>query len=239
MKHSIYISLLLICISVNAQTNVAPKVPEVDSIFSAKLTGDFFFEGKQYIGEQFYNKDWTEGNILLSTGENIYVKAIKYNGLFDELIWLNTFNYGKFKLDKAFIDEFWFKNTLGDNTHFKRINVCDTINVHRPDIFVEVAVQGKVTLYIQRKISIVGSENVSKNSITYSYDNIEAAPKYYIKLSSNHYLTMNKVRRRAFLNLFPEKKKTISKIIRDNRLNIKIESDFIKVIELMNKEIIL
>jgi len=47
---------------------------------------------------------------------------------------------------------------------------------------------------------------------------------------------MTKLRRLAFLRLFPEKKKPISKIIRDNHLNIKVESDFLKLIDLINKE---
>jgi hypothetical protein len=239
MKRYIYFLLLMICISTNAQTNVVTIVPKVDSVFLSKLTGEFFYEKKQYIGEQFFNNDWANGDILLSTGVTIYNKSLKYNGLLDELIWLNTFNFGKFKLDKSFIAEFWLKNILGVDIHFKQINVSDTSNIKQQCIFAEVKVNGKLSLYIQRKISVTGSENVYRNNVLYNYDDIEATPRYYIKLPSNHYLMLTNLRRRAFLKLFPEKKKTITKIIRVNHLNIKQESDFVRLIELMNNEVVL
>jgi len=239
MKRYIYLLLLIICISTNAQTNVVTIVPKVDSVFLSKLTGEFFYEKKQYIGEQFFNIDWANGDILLSTGVTICNKSLKYNGLLDELIWLNTYNFGKFKLDKSFIAEFWLKNILGADIHFKQINVSDTSNVKRQCVFAEVKVEGKLSLYIQRKISVIGSENVYRNGVLYSYDDIQATPRYYIKLPSNHYLMLTKLRRRAFLKLFPEKKKTIAKIIRVNHLNIKQESDFVRLIELMNNEVVL
>ncbi|MFA6580613.1 MAG: hypothetical protein WCS79_02310 [Paludibacter sp.] len=236
MKNYIFISMLMICISLNAQTNDLLKAPEVDSIFSSKLTGEFFYESKQYIGSQFFNKEWTDGDILLSTGEMIHDKFLKYNGLLDELVWLNKYNYGKFKLDKSFVKEFWLKNVNGSNLHFIKINVSDTSKVSGQDIFVEVEVEGKLSLYIQRKITKQWPQDVLVDNVLYRYDFIEATPKYYIKLPSNEYLVMTKLRRLAFLRLFPEKKKAISKIIRENHLNIKIESDFVKVIELMNQE---
>ena len=237
MKHFICISVLFICISTNAQINVRTIVPDVDSTFLPKLTGEFFYEGRQYVGDQYYNKDWVNGDILLSTGVMVYDKFLKYNGLFDELIWMNTTNFGIFKLDKTFVREFWLKNVLGSTIHFKQIDVSEANSSHKSDIFVEVGTEGKMSLYIQHKITVGGSENVSKNNILCSFDVLEATPRYYIKLPSASYFRMTKIRRRAFLKLFPEKKKAIGKIIRDNHLNISQESDFVKLIELMNEEI--
>ena len=235
MKHYINILLLLICISANAQTNVIQTIPDIDSTFTSKLTGEYFYENTHYIGEQFFNKDWTEGDILLSNGTMIYKKSLKYNGLLDELIWLNSSNYGKFKLDKSSISEFWLKNISDHDIHFKRINVRDTSLTRQPDIFAEVKVEGKLSLYIQRKVSVIGSENVRTDNTVISYDDLKNSPRYYIKLPSNQYLMLTKLRRRAFLRLFPEDKKAINKIIKDNHLKVKVESDFVKLIELMNQ----
>jgi len=235
MKHYINILLLLICITANAQTNVIQTIPDIDSTFTSKLTGEYFYENTHYIGEQFFNKDWTEGDILLSNGTMIYKKSLKYNGLRDELIWLNSSNYGKFKLDKSSISEFWLKNISDHDIHFKRINVRDTSLTRQPDIFAEVKVEGKLSLYIQRKVSVIGSENVRTDNTVISYDDLKNSPRYYIKLPTNQYLMLTKLRRRAFLRLFPEDKKAINKIIKDNRLKVKVESDFVKLIELMNQ----
>ena len=76
MKHYINILLLFICISANAQTNVIQRIPNIDSTFTSKLTGEFFYENTHYIGEQFFNKDWADGDILLSNGIMIYKKYL-------------------------------------------------------------------------------------------------------------------------------------------------------------------
>lgn len=237
MKYYLYFSFLLICTSINAQTNVQVKAPEVKSIFSPKLTGEAFVEKKGYKGEQFFNKDWQESDILLSTGEEIHGEKVKYNGLLDELIWVNISSFQQFKLDKSFISDFWLKNGTGSPNHFRRINVNDQKDVHSTDIYAEVGVEGKVSLFIQRRIKIVGEENLYQNGILYLSESIGAKPLYYIKSPSNHYLILSRIRKNAFLNLFPDKKKDIAKVMKENHLNLKIESDLVKLIEILNKEV--
>lgn len=236
MRHYIYISLLFICIATSAQVNVRTQIQAVDSTFLPKLTGDFFYESKLYLGEQYYNKDWMTGDILLSTGAMVYDKSLKYNGLFDELIWLNETNFGKFKIDKPFVREFWLKNNPYSTVHFKQINLNEPNTVNRQDIFAELRVEGNLSLFIQRKISINRTEFRYVNNVLCQYDVITATPRYYIKLPSNQYLMLTKLRRRAFLKLFPEKKKRIAKIIRTNDLDVSVESDFVRLIELMNND---
>jgi len=236
MKHSIYILFLFVCIASNAQTNVLQRIPDIDSTFSAELTGEFFFESKQYIGEQYFNNDWWDGDVLLSSGQRVNGKLLKYNGLFDELIWLNNSNYGKFKLDKLSVDEFWMRKKTGDTIHFKRINVGDTTSIHRMGIYTEVMVTGTLSLCIQRKISAVGYEDEYKNKVLGRYYNLKSKPLYYIKLPENQYLLINKLSNTSFLKLFPDKKDALSKIIRDNHFNAKNENEFVKLIELINRE---
>ena len=236
MKYTLYLAVLLICTSVNAQTNVPVKAPEVKTTFSPKLTGETYIEKKGYKGEQFFNKDWLESDILLSTGEEIHGEKVKYNGLLDELIWVNTSSYQQFKLDKSFINDFWLKNGTGTPNHFKRINVNEQKDTRSSDIFAEVGVEGKVSLFIQRRIKVVDEENIYQNGTLYLSESIGAKPLYYIKTPSNHYLILSRIRKNAFLNLFPEQKKDIAKIMKENHLNLKTESDLVKLIEVLNKE---
>lgn len=235
MKYYLNILLLLICVSANAQTNVVPKTPDVDSIFAPKLTGDFFFENTHCIGEQYFNKEWADGDILLSNGLLVTNKSLKYNGLVDELIWLNSSNFGKFRLDRSSVSEFWLKDISGLVSHFKRINVRDSSFTHQSDIFAEVKAEGNYSLYIQRKVIIVGSVNVKLENGLCSFDDLKNTPRYYIKHPSGQHSMLTKLRRRAFLKLFPENREAITKIIKENHLKVKVESDFVKLIELMNK----
>jgi hypothetical protein len=239
MKRHVYILLLtLICLSSNAQKVILTKAPDVDSIFSSKLTGDCFYEDKKYIGEQFLNKDWTKGDILLTTGEIIHDKLLKYNGLFDGLVWMNEYSYRMFQLHRSFVNEFWIVNTPGTKTHFKRICISDTSKINNKDIYMEVKAEGKISFYIQRRISIVGTENVKKNDIYYVCNVLEPTPVYYFKLPSNQYVMMSRLRPRAFLKLFPKNKKAINKLIREKHLNVRDENECTTLIELMNKEAI-
>ena len=236
MRHYIYFSFLLICMTIHAQTNDTTRISKVDSIFSPKLTGEAFFDDKHYVGCQYYKEDWSKGNILLSTGSLVYCEKMKYNGLFDEVIWTNTSNYGKFKVDKSFISEFWIKNALDSTIHFKKINISDPESVHRSCVFAEVGVEGKLSLYIQRKISVLSTENKYVDNKLYYFENIGDTPLYYLKLASNRYEMLRKIRRRTFLKLFPEQKKAISKVLKENHLNFESENDFVKVIDLLNKK---
>ena len=237
MKHYINILFLFICISTNAQMNVVQIVPEIDSTFSSKLMGDVFYENRNYVGSQFFNSDWWEGDILLSSGEMVNGKHLKYNGLLDELIWLNTRNLGKFKLDKSFVAEFWLRNTLGTNYHFKQIKVGDAKDIQQQSFFAEVKVEGELSLYIYHKISVVGSVNVRKDNVLLNYNNLENERIYYIKQPSDSFIALHKIRRQSFVSHFPQKAKTINRIIKANDLNIKLEDDFIRLIRLMNIEL--
>jgi len=220
----------------NAQTNALTKIPETDSIFFPRLTGETYIQNRGYEGEQYYNIDFAESDILLTNGKMLYGEKLKYNGLIDEVIWLNTSNLKFFKLDKFSISDFWLKNIKGKTIHFKRINLTEPTLDNQSDIFVEVMVEGKVSLYIQRRIDTYDTRVVEKDSKFYNSRKIRPNPLYYIKLPSNRYLILNRLSRNSFLKLFPEQKKPILKILKANHLRCKSESELISIIELMNKE---
>jgi len=220
----------------NAQTIHQSRFLDADSVFSTKLTGETFIE-KRYKGDPFFTNDWVKGAVLLTSGDTVSGKRIKYNGLLDEIIWLNPFNLRKVKLDKSYISEFWYKNIQGKTIHFKRINVNDLSAVQQPAIFVEVALEGKVSLYIQHKFRVFDTENFYEDAKQYSIELIEPSTMYYIKLPSNKYIVAKSIKRNTLLNLFPEQKKDIVKLLKLNHLNFKSESSIIKVIDKLNKEL--
>lgn len=239
MKYAPYLLFLMMSISINAQSNLITKSYDEDTIFSPKLTGEVFYENKQYVGEQYFISDWVKGDILLKTGSIVYNKSIKYNGLFDEVIWLNTSNFSKYKLDKSFITDFWLKKIQGDTIHFKRINADETNGNHPTDIFVQVGIEGKVSLYIQHKIRIVSEDYMYHNDKLFYYNNIANRPLYFIRLPSTGLTCLNRIHKRTFLKLFPEQRKRIGKLLKDHHLNFKTENDLIKVIGLLNQEVFL
>ena len=236
MKHLIFFALMLISISAPVRA-FNPEKNNIDSLSLIKLTGETYFERKGYKGEQFYNKNWMSGDILLLNGEMIYDEALKYNGLFDELIWHNKYINQNFKLDKLLISEFWFKTEQNVAVHFKHITVNNLSSTNKQsDVFAEVGVEGKVSLYIQRKISIVNVDDVSIDGTLYKQETIRATPMYYLKLSSDSYVLLEKIKLKSLLQLFPTQKEQINKLVKNNKLKLKTEVDLFKLIVLLNNQ---
>lgn len=235
MKHYICFAFLLIGFSINAQNNVTTKVTEVDSIFAPKLTGEAYIQEAGLSGNPFFNDNWLESNVLLSTGSMVYGVKLRYNGYIDEVVWMNSSNLELFKLDKSYIRDFWMKDSLDTPIHFRQINVNDSSASNQSEIFAEVAIEGKTSLFIQRKVSHLIDKISNTGGRNYYTKILEPTPLYYIKGPSNSYSKMGKLNRRSFLKLFPEQKKSISKLIKENHLNLKSESGLIKTIDLMNK----
>jgi len=238
MKYFIGFAFLLICFSINAQNNVIKSVSEVDTIFSPKLTGEIYVPERQYQGELFYNNRFVKSNILLSTGEMAHGELLKYNGYLDEVIWMNHSNYKQFIIDRSYITDFWTKDSLDNPAHFQRINVRDTTISHR-DVFVEVVIEGKISLYIQHQVLCIPDQITYSSGQARYIKTFEPRALYYIKLPSNNYLKMRKLNQSSFLKLFPEQKKSISKLIKKNRLKLKSVKGLIGTIDLMNKESII
>ena len=237
MKNSILIAFIFVCISATSQSNDSIKAASIDVDFSPTLTGEVFYEFVQYAGEQFFNKEWTKSDILLSNGELLTDKKIKYNGLLDEVIWFNTTSFSKVKLDKLSINEFWIKNSSVDKVHFKRLTISSIKDLKSTDLFAEVGVEGKLSFYIQHKIVGTGEEEYFMNGRYFLLTSLKEKPLYIIQLPSKEYVVIRKISRNAILKLFPDMKKDISKLIKDNSLTVKTQTDVVRLFELLNSKI--
>lgn len=232
-KYILVLYLILSGRTLFTQTNLVTISPLIDTTFTTNLTGDFFIESKQIVGSQYFNNDWENGDIVLSSGDTIKSKLLKYNGLYDELIWLNTTNYGIFKLDKSNIDKFWLNNKNFNSTYFKKIWVSNEINDSLYLLFTEVAVEGKYSLYIHRKISKKLPQFKVVNNVRRQLDVLESKPEYYIQFPSNEIRRIKKNGRRITLKQIPLPQQRLKKIIHENHLNIGIEKDLIKLFEFL------
>lgn len=236
MKYWIIFVFLVISVSIHAQI-VDLEKNTTDSTSHSKLTGETWFEPKGYIGEQFFNKSWMQSDLLLSTGEMVYGEKVKYNGFLDELIWVNSIINQQFKLDKPLIKAFRLINEQGQIRHFKQIIVSNPTSTNQQlDIFVEVEVEGKISLYIQRKINVVNTEDIVIDGTLCRQGIIKPTPQYYLKLSSTDYILLDIIKLKSFIQLFPSLKKQTDLVIRKNNLKLKTEEDLVKLIKLLNAQ---
>jgi hypothetical protein len=223
-------------IFLSGQNKIVNIVPAIDTIFTPKLTGSFFIEPKQFIGEQYYNNEWIEGDILLASGNEIKNELLKYNGVYDELIWLNQKNFSAFKVDKYLVKEFRIRNKMNEIACFKHFYTPIAENDSSESFFAEVIVEDKLSLYIQHKIAVKSPDYVVVNNIRKKYETLLYTPIYYLKLNNGEFLKIKQPGKKYFLKLFPEQQKSIKRIIAAEHLNIKHQEDFIQLVKLMNKQ---
>jgi len=234
MKYSIIFVFLFSFISTEAQLVDRDK-NLTDSISQTKLTGETWFEQKGYNGEQFFNKAWMLSDIILTTGETVYGEKVKYNGFLDELIWVNRTLNQQFKLDKQLIKEFRLKTEKGQITHFKQLKIIKPDSTNKPsEVFAEVEVEGKISFYIQRKISVVNADYITIDGILCKQEIIKPTPQYYLKLLSSDFMLLKKIKLKFFMQLLPTQKKQIDFVMRKNNLKLKTEEDLVKLINLLN-----
>ncbi len=237
MKIVMFLMLLLTSNSILYSQESFSDQLVLDSIFEPKLTGEAYIAKAGMIGRQFFNDEWAESDIKLTTGEKVSNKLLKYNGYLDEIVWLTPENFKQVKLDKYAIDEFVLKNYFGNSLRFKRINIKQMFISDSTDIFAEVVIESNVSLYIFRKIGIAGTITKDSKGGFYSFDQLESAPVYYLKLTNSGYANLQRLNRRSLLHLFPEQKTAIKKLLRQNHQQLKTESDLVEVVNLLNKSI--
>lgn len=206
----------------------------LDSIFAPKLSGEIYQKKSGIVGKQFYNDDWEESDIKLSTGEIAVNKFLKYNELEDEVIWLQGDISRQIKLEKHLIDEFCFKNYKGGSVTFKRIHIRLPQMMDSTDIFVEILSERTASLYVFRNVRINGNINSVEGGILYSYVTIVPQPVYILKLPDGQTITFRRINRNILLNaLSKEYKTTVKKIVQQNYLSLRTEDDLIKLVRLL------
>lgn len=228
MKKLLFLAFLCLTASLQAQRS--------DSLFTPKLTGELYMNEGKHFGNLFFNTNWAESTILLTSGETVQGVQLKYHGYLDEVIWYNQSNFTPFVLDKAYISAFWTTDSLHRPVHFKHLLVSDSAASRPKDVFVQVAVEGRYSLYIQRRVESLPDEVITDAKGSYARKAYGQAPVYYIQQPSGAFLSLRHLSRLAILNLFPEQKETLSSLARRNGIKWRSESGLIELVGLMNKQ---
>ena len=225
----------LFLIIINFVIAISGQAINLDSIFEPKLCGEIFRMKTGTLGEQFYNNDWTESDIKLTTGETAVNKLLKYNAFMDEVIWLQADGLRQVQLEKHFIDEVYLKNGKGGSVVFKRMLIKLPRMTDSDDIFVEVLSEKSASLYVFRNVVIQGTVDRIENGVLYSYDRLVSQPVYILSLPDKGTVTFQKIGRSALLKALPEAyKTTVIEIIQRNHLAVRNEDDLIKLVSLIN-----
>ena len=184
----------------------------------------------------YFNNYWLEGDILLSDGNIKRAGGIKYNGLLDELLWLEPLSNQIIKLDKEAILQFHFLNLQGDTSiYFRKLKVKRAGLNDSIEIFAQELVRGDLSLYVLHSFYLARKVAVRQNNSYILKDIYEEEPVYYISYLNNKVVGYKTISRKSIYAIAPDKKDKIREYLsKSNSGTIKTIPEMISLIQFIN-----
>ncbi len=196
-----------------------------------KITGAVYIENRFVIGSPFFHQEWMKADLKLYNGELLVDKLIKYNGLEDRFVWLNSLNYKQTLIDEFFAEEYRVKNGKDLVQTFRHLDVHG-INPYLDNYqFVEVLYEGNFKLYKSHRVLPQWPQYKIVDQIRLKYDVLEYSPAFYLELADGQKYFLEKLDRRTLLKTFPQKKKEINSFLWKSKLKLRNQFDFILLFE--------
>jgi hypothetical protein len=229
MKYIFRIIFFFLPSAVLAQPGSYNDSTEFEKINAQQLTGEKYLDLAYRNINIFFKNHWNKGSIVLPSGETVNNLLLRYDGLQDRVIWLNN-RIGEIKLDKQNISEFYFYDTL--QYHFRKLNLSGARD--SSETFCQVLYEGNLKLYASRKVRAL-TDYFVKDTKYFIY---VPKPAYYILINSRLYI-LSRARIKSIYNAFPDKKESLRQRIKQERLRVRNEQDFIKTIRALEDILIL
>jgi len=190
-------------------------VNNIDS--ESLLSGELFDPASTPDISTYFNREWLSGDIRLTDGRIIRNKKIKYNGLIDELFWLETVSNRTIKLDKESILQFHFLNFQGDTTiHFIKTKLKQDIFTDSTEIFLQEVKKGNLSLLISHSYYFAGKEAVRMNRNLYLKEIYKEESVYYLSFPENRIIEFKRFSRKNLFASIPDKKDLIKQYLRES-----------------------
>jgi len=199
------------------QEDVHCQCPEVLSAESA-LAGELFLSTQPVDPITFYNQDWLTGDLTLINGEIIRNKVIKYNGMLDEVFWLEPESKRTILLDKEAIEHFSLFNAPdGPSVCFRKIKVKPDMVSDSTEVFGQEIYAGKISLYVLHLFTAEKKERFEYNGGTYQRPVYQAMPVYYFRFQDKRTVGLKDLNRKGLFAALPDFSDQIKIYLRDNR----------------------
>jgi hypothetical protein len=200
------------------------------------LSGELFTPALPVDAATYFNKGWLLGDILLSNGEIVRNKLIKYNGLLDELFWQEPESKNIITLDKEAIRQFHFQNLNGDTSvYFRKIKVKRNIISDSSEVFGEVVYDGNLSLFVLHTFIIERRELINMNGIPTEKDIYAEEPIYCFRLTNNKIFVTKSLKRNSLYAGSPGNKDKIKEFLKANNFRKFInKSDLIRLAQFLS-----
>ena len=193
--------------------------------FKPRLSGEIVNLTLQSRGSQFHNPEWLYGDIELYSGETVKNKQLRYNGFRDALIWLHADTQQSILLDTDLIKGFILHNPAQNRTMtFERL----IPRAGSEGMFAERLYSGMISLYAHRKIEQTGEATQLQGNALRPIAVLEPKPAYYIIDHNQQVIELNRLNRRSLLAAFPEHRREIRALLRQNRIGVFNEAELVQ-----------
>ena len=191
--------------------------------FEVKLIGKAFINKYPGTNMQFY-KSWMPGELQMSNGAVAKNRTLVYNCLLDEVIWMRETDHQQVVLRKQTIAGFTLYYS-GDNkiAEFRKVILPNDSGITSGGTFLQVLAEGKLSLFVQRKVILLNSGN-----------EFHTSDQYYL-LKNGEYLKLVP-NRWSLYRLMGEDRLKMKSIVHKNFLFIRKEPALIKAVRLFNQE---
>jgi hypothetical protein len=197
-----------------------------------QLSGSLFTFGLIAVGSQYFNEEWQQGNVVLTTGAEINSQLLRYHGYLDELIWLPSTARQPVKLDKGLIRSFAIQMPgMSEPMVFENSTNTPDLEAYGMSFFAQRLFSGAFELLVHRQIVQDGKTVKRSGNKVFHLPILKYRPIYYFLLPGNEVHTMGKLRHRAFVNAFPGRQSEIRDVLRSKHIRIRSEADLIQAAE--------
>ncbi len=199
------------------------------------LSGELFSPVSSPDIVTYFNRNWLIGDIWLTDGSIIRSKKIRYNGLLDELFWLEPESNRTIMLDKGAVTRFHFHDIMGDTAvYFSRLKIKRNILADSTEVFGEEIYRGDLSLFVLHNFYLVGKEKVQINDKYILKDIYKEDPVYYINYLSRRVTEFKRFNRKRLYSFLPGKKEQIKRFFRDNPGKINTKPELIRLMQFLS-----
>ncbi len=212
-------SVVFACIIFNAASQEfhGPTVTLTakSNTFNAKLSGKQYYFYSLIEGSVYLNDDWTKGAVILQNGDRYDSLFLKLNALDEDLVTYNERTGAVMVIDKFLIDEFILDVNKAAESTFSKLYFD---KYPKGEHYYNLLYEGKLKLVRwyhahEEKTTIYRDIHGLMRDSRYKINST-----YFIDFPDNN-LVKIKGTRKSLVNLFPEEKKQIRKLLRQNKVN--------------------
>jgi hypothetical protein len=200
------------------------------------LSGEVFQSGQASVGSQYFYEEWLEGDVLLKSGQLVERKMLRYNGLLDELIWMPAPTRPQVRVDKNMVAQFSIVLPgTSKKVVFENVTIRPRFQSSEINIFAQALHRENLSLYAYRKVKQKDELTRRTERGVYIIPVLEPDPVYYIVFSDHQAVPLRKLNNRSLIRVFPDQRREIREILRDENLRIRTERDMILAVMAINR----